>query len=206
MNRNKHQVRTEITMARILDAAQAIFSEQGFENTQLEEVATRAGYTRGAIYAHFANKEELFLELMEQRVHGKFVAVMKAIEEEPEVGKRPALFRKWVAAQVGDPSWGTLTLEFKLYAVRRPEMRDKLLKMYEKLFEPPGKHFIELLFGKGLSKAKHASLERQLGLFGGAVGGVILESHFRPAILPNQHLREFVEELFDAIVPWKKES
>ena len=66
--KNKHQVRTEETQAKILEAAQAIFSEQGFEKTQLEEVAARAGYTRGAIYAHYASKEDLFLALMEHRV------------------------------------------------------------------------------------------------------------------------------------------
>jgi AcrR family transcriptional regulator len=47
--KNKHQVRTEETQTKILDAAAAIFSEKGFERTQLEEIAARAGYTRGAI-------------------------------------------------------------------------------------------------------------------------------------------------------------
>ena len=71
--RNKHQIRTEETQAKILRAAEVIFSEQGFEKTQLEEIATRAGYTRGAIYAHYADKEDLFLALCrtgDDPVHG----------------------------------------------------------------------------------------------------------------------------------------
>ena len=63
MSKTKHQVRTEETQARILDAAGAVFSEQGYEKAQLEEVAARTGYTRGAIYAHYASKEDLFLAL-----------------------------------------------------------------------------------------------------------------------------------------------
>src|SRR5580692_1795251 len=90
--KNKHQARTEETQAKILNAAEAIFSEQGFEKTQLEEVAARAGYTRGAIYAHYASKEDLFLALMEQRVLTKFGVIRQAIEVEPELARRPAIF------------------------------------------------------------------------------------------------------------------
>src|SRR5580658_9202510 len=121
MGKTKHQVRTEETQGKILDAAQAVFSDQGFEKTQLEEIAARAGYTRGAIYAHYASKEDLFLALMEQRVLNKFIAIRQAIEAESVIAERPAIFRRWLAAQAGDHTWGTLMLEFKLYALRRPE-------------------------------------------------------------------------------------
>src|ERR1700685_2851593 len=99
-DKNKHQVRTEKTQAKILQAAEAIFSEQGFEKTQLEEVAARAGYTRGAIYAHYASKEDLFLALMEHRVLTKFTAIRRLIEAEPEVSKRPGIFKHWLATQL----------------------------------------------------------------------------------------------------------
>ena len=114
MGKSKHQVRTEETQAKILDAAEAVFSEQGFEMTQLEEVAARAGFTRGAIYAHYASKEDLFLALMEERVLTKFIQIRHVIEAEPVIGKRPEIFRDWIAAQAGDRVWGTLMLEFKL--------------------------------------------------------------------------------------------
>src|SRR5580692_11482890 len=100
--RNKHQVRTEETQAKILNAAESIFSEQGFEKTQLEEVAARAGYTRGAIYAHYSSKEDLFLALMEHRVLTKFTAVRHVIEAEPDVSKRLGIFKRWLAAQLSD--------------------------------------------------------------------------------------------------------
>ena len=199
--KNKPQARTAATKAKILDAAQALFAEQGFENTQLEEVAARAGYTRGAIYAHYASKEDLFLDLIEQRVHAKFEAICQKIDEEPDLSKRPGLFKHWIAAQVGDSSWGTLTLEFKLYAVRRPELREKLLGLYEAMFQHATRDFIELLFGKGLTKSERTEIDRRLALLGGAISGVVLESHFRPHLLPHNQLRRFVEEFFDAMIP-----
>ena len=150
--KNKPQLRTAETVAKILDAAQEIFSEQGFEKTQLEEVAARAGYSRGAIYAHYTSKEDVFLALMEQRVLTKYTAMRQALEIEPIVSKRLAIFKQWLGAQVSDQSWGTLMLEFKLYALRRPESRDKLLKLYEKVASSSVHDLIKLLFGASASR------------------------------------------------------
>lgn len=52
------------TRARILRAAEALFSTQGFHGTGLREVAEKAGVSLGNIYNHFADKETLFRELM----------------------------------------------------------------------------------------------------------------------------------------------
>ncbi len=196
----KPQARTEATKGMILDAAESLFAELGFENSQLEEVANRANCSRGAIYAHYANKEELFLALMEQRVHSKFAAVRKKMEDEPDPSNRPGIFRRWIAHQVTDPSWGTLTLEFKQYAVRRPGSRESLLKLYESLFEASGKDFPELLFGSSLTKATKLSLNRRLAALGGALSGIVLESQFRDGLFSNTALQQLAENLFDALI------
>jgi AcrR family transcriptional regulator len=198
--KNKHQERTEKTQAKILDAAQALFAEQGFERTQLEEVAARAGYTRGAIYAHFPSKEDLFLALMEHRVHTRFTAVCKAIEEEPDIRKRPAMFRDWVVSQISDSAWGTLTLEFKLYAMRNQRSREKLQRLYDLLFKESGKDFVASLFGDGLDKDMRKAIERRLALMGAVLSAIVLESHFRPELLPSKQLKGLVDEIFDSLV------
>ena len=51
------------TRAAILAAAERMFFEKGVANSKLEDIASAAGVTRGAIYWHFANKTDLFLEL-----------------------------------------------------------------------------------------------------------------------------------------------
>ncbi|MDO9416872.1 TetR family transcriptional regulator [Pararhizobium sp.] len=61
MRRTKAEA--EETRQRILYAAEEVFSLKGVPNTTLEDVANAAGVTRGAIYWHFANKTDLFLEL-----------------------------------------------------------------------------------------------------------------------------------------------
>ena len=198
--KNKHQARTEETQAKILEAAEATFSERGFENAQLEEVAARAGYTRGAIYAHYASKEDLFLALMEHRVLTKFAAIRQVIEAEPEVRKRPTIFKRWLTTQLSDQAWGTLMLEFKLYALRRPESREKLQRTYDLMFKSSGNDFIGVLFGRNLDKASRAAVERRFAVMGAIMSAVILESHFRPKLLPKQHLQTVLDDLYEALI------
>ena len=200
MRKTKHQVRTEETQARILDAAEAVFSEQGFDKTQLDEVAARAGFTRGAIYAHYESKEDLFLALVEQRVLTRFKRMRQVIEAEPSIGKRPGIFREWIAAQADDHTWGTLMLEFKLYALRRPESREKLLRLYELMTKASGSDFIESLFGASLDKTKRAAAERRLVLLGSILSAVYLESLYRPKLMAKQYLQPVLDELFDVLI------
>src|SRR5215813_10939863 len=51
------------TRAALLEAARSLIREKGYERTTLEEVATRAGMTTGAIYGNFKNRDELFIAL-----------------------------------------------------------------------------------------------------------------------------------------------
>jgi AcrR family transcriptional regulator len=52
----------------ILEAAVAVFAEHGIAAAKLEEIAIRAGVSKGTIYLYFASKEELFREVVRQTV------------------------------------------------------------------------------------------------------------------------------------------
>jgi len=64
MRRTKEEA--EQTRQQILDAALLIFSQKGFQATRLQDIATEAGATRGAIYHHFQNKAGLYKSLIEE--------------------------------------------------------------------------------------------------------------------------------------------
>jgi AcrR family transcriptional regulator len=53
------------TRTHLIEAASAVIGEKGFDRASLEEIAARAGMTRGAVYGNFKNKEELFLAVIE---------------------------------------------------------------------------------------------------------------------------------------------
>src|SRR6516164_895653 len=52
----------------ILDAALAAFAERGFAATRLDDVAARAGITKGTLYLYFRNKEDLFKAVVRQEL------------------------------------------------------------------------------------------------------------------------------------------
>ena len=73
MRRTKSQ--SEETRQRILDAAETVFIDIGVSKASLERIAAEAGVTRGAIYWHFANKQELLTAIF-ARVYDLHVAIL----------------------------------------------------------------------------------------------------------------------------------
>src|SRR4026209_497441 len=55
------------TRARLIEVAGEVIAEKGLDRTSLEEIAERAGMSRGAIYGNFRDKEELFLAVAATR-------------------------------------------------------------------------------------------------------------------------------------------
>src|SRR5271165_3909467 len=56
--------RRQQTREHLLQAAAQVFAERGFHGTSLDEVAAAAGFSKGAVYSNFRNKEDLFLALL----------------------------------------------------------------------------------------------------------------------------------------------
>ena len=67
MRRTKSEA--EQTRNSTLDAALTLFDEQGYTQTTLSSVARQAGVTRGAIYWHFENKDEILIALAQAQFH-----------------------------------------------------------------------------------------------------------------------------------------
>ncbi|SKC96564.1 transcriptional regulator, TetR family [Burkholderia sp. CF099] len=63
MGRTKQQALD--TRAKIIDAAERVFFVRGFARAALEDIASEAGVTRGAVYGHFRNKEAVFHAIYE---------------------------------------------------------------------------------------------------------------------------------------------
>ena len=60
------------TRQALLDAAATVFAERGFHGTSVEAITLEAGYTRGAFYSNFETKEQLFAELLQDRVYTRY--------------------------------------------------------------------------------------------------------------------------------------
>jgi TetR/AcrR family acrAB operon transcriptional repressor len=69
------------TRDRILDTAEQLFSEKGVSGTSLADIADAAGVTRGAIYWHFKNKQDLFSAMLDRVALPMEEMVRRAAEE-----------------------------------------------------------------------------------------------------------------------------
>jgi AcrR family transcriptional regulator len=78
------------TRERILDVALDLFIEQGFDKTALREIAQQLGFTKAALYYHFASKDEILLAL-HLRMHEVGARVLDKLSDGGPAGLRPAL-------------------------------------------------------------------------------------------------------------------
>ncbi len=67
MRLTREQSRAQ-TRERLLEAARGVFARNGFHGSSVEEIASAAGFSTGALYSNFEGKEDLFLVLMEREI------------------------------------------------------------------------------------------------------------------------------------------
>jgi len=82
----KWQRRSESRPQEILDAALALFAEKGFAATRMDEIAARAGVTKGTIYLYFESKERIFRAL----IAGSIGTTLAEMEERVAQFRGPA--------------------------------------------------------------------------------------------------------------------
>lgn len=133
---SRHQERSEATRNRLLRAAEKIFARDGFEAAKLEEIAAQAGYTRGAFYANFKSKEDLFLALLEGEISARIQHIENLMKTAPAPGEKRRLLREFLLTVAQDRRWSLISLEFKLFAVRHPEAKARLAAMNRRLVHP----------------------------------------------------------------------
>jgi AcrR family transcriptional regulator len=124
LTRKQQQAKTR---SALLESATKIFCRQGLANASVEEVASEAGYTKGAFYANFKSKEELFLVMLDE----KFTAEIERIDELLAGGEDPGEEARHATEDIvrfahSDPEWPKLFFEFAAHAGRDENFRQEL--------------------------------------------------------------------------------
>jgi AcrR family transcriptional regulator len=100
----RHRFGGERTAERILDAAEELFAERGYNGTTLRDVATRVGVRPPSLYNHFASKDALYAAVLERGIGPLMVVLARS-----------------AAAQTSEPSDpGKLVSEVMAILARRP--------------------------------------------------------------------------------------
>ena len=120
--------RRQHTRDLLLDAAEEVFAARGFDGASLDEIADSAGYTRGAIYKHFPNKEELFLAVNKRYNERFLTGFLDLIDPSvpPEDIDLAMIAKRWHELQSRGTRNFALGAEFNLYMLRNPAVRERV--------------------------------------------------------------------------------
>lgn len=199
---SRRRERTETTRARLIQSAEKVFARDGFEAAKLEEIAADAGYTRGAFYANFVSKEDLFFALLEREIGSRIGALEREMDRVTEPEAKLKAMRDFFITKTIDRRWCLLSLEFKLFAVRHPEVRQRLATMHRR-FVAPRVGFLEEALKKTGGELPVSAYATGVSI--ATLGNSLtLEHLLDPTMISEGDVRCIVGNFFDSLTAPKK--
>jgi AcrR family transcriptional regulator len=127
--------RRALTRDKLMHAATTVFAERGIIGASVEEICEAAGFTRGAFYSNFADKDDLVLALIQQGIQFQYAAAERAIGDmknapgdlDPAQLVSRVLADFQAAGQTGREAVLTQQ-ELMLHAARQPSLRGPYLE------------------------------------------------------------------------------
>jgi AcrR family transcriptional regulator len=195
MVRLSRDERKEQTRRELVAAARTEFLARGFHQASVEEIAERAGYSKGAVYSNFEGKDELFLAVLDEQyarvldAHGPRMRAAATMAD----GLRAAAAQLAEQARV-DPGWTPLLIEFWAHAARVPVLREEARKRQEQQLDGVAAILSELA---ARHRVQFVVPAREAARCGTALGrGIAVER----LLEPDSTVAELFEDAFVALV------
>ena len=109
----------------MLSGAEQLFIERGYAHVSVSDICEAAGFTRGAFYSNFADKDDIMLALFDQNAQRRLDQLQALLTEAP-ARDISAWADALLAVTPEDRGFILLFLEFRLHAARHPELAAKL--------------------------------------------------------------------------------
>ncbi|MFC3053572.1 TetR/AcrR family transcriptional regulator [Kordiimonas pumila] len=191
----KNQRRPSARPEEILDAALAVFTAKGFAASRMDEIAEKAGLTKGSVYLYFKSKEQLFEELI-TRFSKNFVGVMAErvgvmAEKDPEEALRTVI--KTGIMMAADPAISAAPRLVLAEAARFPDMA----AMYHKKVISVGQAAIVSLLQVGEQKGVFRAVQPDVAkrvIFGPVLTHILLTHTFGQKIQDLETLADSIAE------------
>lgn len=122
------------TRAQLVRTAKQLFFEDGYHPTSLEKVADAAGYSKGAVYSNFRNKDELCTAVLDEIRAERLGEILEMIAR-PDTPSRIEALRDWAERVIGDPGWTSLEVEFAVHARRYERLRTDLSSRLDEILQ-----------------------------------------------------------------------
>ena len=195
---NKHQRKTAETRRKLLNAALRVFAKSGFEASRIEDIAAEAGHTRGAFYANFDTKEDLFFALLEQQASRRIKDLQTRLELCDSAPERLRGLREFYLERAGDRQWVLLTVEFKLFALRHAKLRAKLAAAHQRIRASLNyDNVTKLLRVKRWDALTEESTKLILEVI---LAGLVLEHAYDPGRVSKEQVSRSLGRVFDILM------
>jgi AcrR family transcriptional regulator len=164
------------TRSCLLEAAARVYARSGFAGATLEEVASDAGFTKGAVYAHFGSKENLLLALVEEHLAGQVVEQLELFDRDRVTWERPlAGSERWMESLGEEPERFRLFIELWAHAQRDEPMRLRLAAALQRLRATFAGFAAASAVDAGLEPPPHADVQFANVMLGLGLGLGMLE-------------------------------
>lgn len=190
--------RTEDNRRRLLDAAHQVFRERGYHGTTLDQVARVAGLTKGAVYARYASKADLFLALVEDGLDERVRQILEAPAKPGAASAAEATHLAWLERARGDRAWTLLLLEFRVEALRSDELSRRFAALHDRIVAAVTRRIEVGARAAGVEPPQRASTIVRMGL-AMATGLVLEQALAGPEELPDWASHAAAHAVFDAL-------
>jgi AcrR family transcriptional regulator len=185
------QNRAMLTRRQLLRSARAIFARDGFEHARIEEIASKAGKTRGAFYDNFNDKEDIFFAIFEENINRDLAELSPLITGLTSFERRIEAMGKFLGELSKDRERILLSLEFKLYSVRHPRKRKRLAALHNAMRLRGSIPELKLLLPERLGKNSRAQFCDSLAICG-LLEGLALNHFFNPETFDEGELAHYL--------------
>ncbi|HEY2469600.1 MAG TPA: TetR family transcriptional regulator [Terracidiphilus sp.] len=186
------QERALVTRQQLMQAAREVFTRDGFESARIEDIAAKAGKTRGAFYDNFRDKEDVFFAIFEEDIARSQEKVVEALSEAATLEERVDVLARHLDELLHDKERVLLNLEFKMYVIRHPRKRKRLSKLFEEMCLRCSMTKINTLFpelvGAAIEKRRMLTMD-----VGAIMDGLALNSLFNPEGLTREQRRRYLQ-------------
>ena len=180
------------TRAALAAAALEVVAEKGFAAASLDEIAARAGMTKGAVYSNFRSKGELLLAAMQS---GGFSLQSRLPADATLRERLEEMAQNTVELVHRARNEARFLMEFQLFALGDPDLRAEVARMYAEVFAG-GAAFFETMEGVKPGIAPHHLAVAIQSM----VLGLTMQSIMSPDEVTPAAIRAAIEGLADGVV------
>lgn len=195
LSRKEQQAQTRSTL---LASAARILACKGLHRASIDDIAADAGFTKGAFYANFRNKEELFLVMLDEHFAERLAAVERITADGGALAEQARRAGDdFIDALRGDEEWCRLFLEFASHASRHEDFRRAFVERSRTLRDG-----IAEIFARRAAEADVSlpvSPETLAQMTFSMAHGVALEQLLDPEATPNDLFGRMLELFFTGI-------